>query len=178
VTINGVPAPLYYVSPTQINGQIPYETAAGSATAVIAVNGSAPAQISFSVVPASPSVLVYNGNHAVAVNQDGRVNAPTIPALPGDIEVLYLTGIGQAVPAVATGAGAPSVSPFAMVNYSASITLNGQPCQVFFLGLAPGFPALAQANFQIPTLPPGDYSLVVTVNGVSSDPVVLSVGSK
>src|SRR5262249_4845207 len=27
ITINGIPAPLYYVSPTQINGQVPFETA-------------------------------------------------------------------------------------------------------------------------------------------------------
>jgi uncharacterized protein (TIGR03437 family) len=176
VTINGVPAPLYFVSPTQINGQIPYETPVGSATAVITVNGSSPAQISFTVVPASPSILVYGGTHAVAVNQDGQVNATAVPARPSEIEVLYLTGIGQATPAVATGVGAPSVSPFSMVNYSASITLNGQPCETFFLGLAPGFPALAQANFRIPNLPPGDYPLVVTVNGVASDPATLTVG--
>jgi uncharacterized protein (TIGR03437 family) len=178
ILINGVLAPLYYISPTQINGQIPYETQAGTATATITVNGSSPAQIGFSVVPASPSILVYGNNQAVAVNQNGQVNAPDVPATVGDYEVLYLSGIGQSVPAVPTGAGAPSVSPFALINYPYSITLNGQPCTVVFMGLAPGYPALAQANFQVPNLPPGNYPLVVTVNGQASDPVTFSVKSK
>jgi len=179
ISINGVLAPLYYISPTQINGQIPYETQTGTATATITVNGSSPSQITFPVVPASPSVLVYGANNqAVAVNQNGQVNAPDAPATVGDYEVLYLSGIGQSNPPVATGAGAPSVSPFALVNYQASITVNGQPCTIVFMGLAPGFPALAQANFQVPNLPPGDYPLVVTVNGQASDPVTLSVKAK
>ncbi len=180
ILINGVLAPLYYISPTQINGQIPYETPTGSATMTITVNGSSPAQIGFTVVPASPSILSYGAdNHAVAVNQDQiTVNAPTSPATVGDYETLYITGIGQSSPPVATGAGAPAVSPFALVNYPNSITLNGQPCTVLFMGLAPGFPALAQANFVVPTLPPGDYPLVLTVNGQPSDPVTFSVKSR
>jgi len=178
ILINGVLAPLYYISPTQINGQIPYETQTGTATATITVNGSSPAQITFPVVPASPSVLVYGNNQAVAVNQNGQVNAPDAPATVGDYEVLYLSGIGQSNPPVATGAGAPGVEPLARVNYQASITLNSQPCTVVFMGLAPGYPALAQANFQVPNLPPGDYPLVVTVNGQASDPVTFSVKSK
>jgi uncharacterized protein (TIGR03437 family) len=180
VTINGVTAPLYYISPGQINGQIPYETPTGSATAVVTVNGSSPAQISFSVVPASPNVVVVDASfHAAALNQDNSINTSTNPAKPADFVQIYLSGIGQSTPPVATGDGAPSVAPFAMVKYSQSITLGGQPCNVVFFGLAPGFPALAQANFAVPNLPPGEYPLVVTVNGVASDPVsTLSVGSK
>ena len=178
VTINGVPAPLYYISPSQINGQVPYETPAGNATAVVAVNGSSPAQIGFNVAPASPGILAYDGTRAVAVNQDGSVNASNAGAAPGDYEVVYLSGIGQGSPVVATGAAAPAIAPFSLVNYSYSITLNGQPCQVLFLGHAPGFPALDQGNFIIPNLPPGDYPLVVTVNGQSSDPLTLTVRAK
>lgn len=182
VTINGVLAPLYYVSPTQINGQIPYETALGTATAMVTVNGSLAAQINFPVVAAQPDVLVQNGVTQQAVAQNASegysVNTPATPAHPGDVEILYLSGIGVSNPPLTTGASAPSSPPFALVNYPYQITLNGEPapaCIEDFMAYAPGYTALVQANFCLPTDLTGNLSLVVTVNGVSSSPVILSV---
>jgi uncharacterized protein (TIGR03437 family) len=60
--------------------------------------------------------------------------------------------------------------------YNPSITLAGQKATVYFLGYAPGIPALVQANFQIPSgLAPGDYPVVVMVNGESSTAATISV---
>ncbi len=176
ITINGVLAPLYYVSPSQINGQIPFETALGTATAVITTNGSLPAQITFPVVAAEPAILL-NGVQALAVNQDQvTLNSPATPAARGDIETLYLTGIGQTNPPASTGLPAPSQSPFAMVNYTYQITVNGQQTKVYYLGLAPGWTGLVQADFQIPSgLANGSYPVVVMVNGESSVPAQISV---
>jgi uncharacterized protein (TIGR03437 family) len=170
ISINGHLAPLYYVSKTQINGQIPFEVTTGTATLSIVSNGSAAVQTTFSVVPAEPDILVQGGGtQALAVNLNGTVNTPSAPAHAGDIEVLYLSGIGIPTLPVATGAASPSLAPFALANYPYSITLGAKTTTVYFLGYAPGFPALVQANFQIPTdLAPGDYQVVVTVNGESS----------
>jgi uncharacterized protein (TIGR03437 family) len=177
VTINGVLAPLYYVSPTQINGQIPFETALGTATAIVTTNGSAPAQVTFPVVAAEPAVIAQGStNQALAVNQNGSINTPSAPAAPGDIEVLYLTGIGQTNPAASTGVPAASTPPLNAVNYSYQITVNGQQTTVYYLGLAPGWTGLVQANFQIPTgLAAGSYPVVVTVNGESSVTTMITV---
>jgi uncharacterized protein (TIGR03437 family) len=181
VTINGVAAPLYYVSPTQINGQIPYETALGMATAIITVNGSLAAQINFPVVAAEPDVLAQNGTtQAVAQNasEGYSINSATSPAHPGDVEVVYLSGIGVSSPPVGTGAAAPSSAPLAVVNYPYQITLNGVPvpsCQYNFLGYAPGYTALVQADFCLPANLSGNLSLVITVNGQSSAPTILTV---
>jgi len=176
ISINGVYAPLYYVSPTQINGQIPFETAPGTATALIAVNGSQADQITFPVAAAQPDVLVQGGGtQAVAVNQTGAVNTASTPAHPGDEEVIYLSGIGIPSPTVPTGEPSPSSPPFAMANYPYSITLNGQQTRVDFLGYAPGFPALVQADFAIPAGLTGNLSLVVTVNGQPSAPTIITV---
>jgi len=181
VTVNGVAAPLYYVSPTQINGQIPYETAIGTATAIITVNGSLAAQINFPVVAAQPDVLTQNGGmQALAQNasEGYSINSPTTPAHPGDVEVVYLSGIGLSNPPLTTAESAPTSAPLAVVNYPYQITLNGQPaptCQYDFLGYAPGYTALVQADFCLPANLTGDLSLIVTVNGQSSVPTILSV---
>jgi uncharacterized protein (TIGR03437 family) len=181
VTINGVAAPLWYVSPTQINAQIPFETAIGTATAVVTVNGSPAGQINFPVVAAAPDVIPQGATmQATAQNasEGYSINSPTSPAHPGDVEVVWMSGIGQSNPPVATGAAAPSSPPLAVVNYPYQITLNGQAvpaCPYTFLGYAPGYTALVQANFCLPQNLTGDLSLVVTVNGQSSVPTVLSV---
>jgi uncharacterized protein (TIGR03437 family) len=92
--------------------------------------------------------------------------------------IIYLTGIGQPSVPVATGAPSPSSEPFGRVNYPSSITINGQTVpQVPYLGLAPGYPGLVQANIIVPTgLPPGDYPLVVTINGIASNSQLISIG--
>ncbi len=176
VTINGVLAPLYSMNANQINGQIPYETQTGPATAVITVNGSAPGLARFSVIPANPGILVFDGTRAVAVNADGQVNTASAPAAGDDIELLYLSGIGLPDQPVSTGAAAPSAEPLARAQYPYSITLDGQPVEVLYLGLAPGYPALAQANFRVPNLPPKDYALVVTINGIPSNSTLFTIG--
>jgi uncharacterized protein (TIGR03437 family) len=178
VTINGIAAPLYSVSPGQINGQIPFETGVGTATAIVANNGSPTAQITFPVVAAEPDIFEQTAvpHQALAVNQDSSINSPSTPAHPGDIEVLYLTGIGIPDQMIPTGAASPSTPPLAMVNYPYMITVNGEQTMVYYLGYAPGYPALVQANFKVPSdLAPGDYQLVVTVNGEASVPVTISV---
>ena len=44
-----------------------------------------------------------------------------------------------------------------------------------FLGLAPGFVGLAQANILLPNLPAGDYPLVIVVGGAMSTSAVISI---
>jgi uncharacterized protein (TIGR03437 family) len=178
ITINGVGAPLYFVMPGLVGGQVPYETATGTATASVTVNGSLPVQTTFQVATTSPALFVAaDGKHVVAVNySDGSLNAAE-PSPPGTLVILYLTGMGLPSVPVATGAPSPSTPPFGSVNYPYSITINGQPVQnVPYLGLAPGYPGLVQANIIVPSLPPGDYPLVVTINGVASNSQVFSIG--
>jgi uncharacterized protein (TIGR03437 family) len=56
------------------------------------------------------------------------------------------------------------------------VTVNGAGGSVSFAGLAPGYVALYQINFQVPpTAPNGDQSLSVSQNGVASNAAVLPV---
>ena len=105
-----------------MNGQIPYETAIGTATAVVQVTGLPPVEVKFTVAPANPGILLFGGNRAVAVNQNGAVNTSGTPAAPGDFEVVYFSGIGAPDQPVATGAGAPTAEPLARSKYPFSIT--------------------------------------------------------
>src|ERR1039458_7509249 len=180
VSVNGVNAPIFYASPSQINIQVPFETVPDSA--MIAVNSScgSSGQVQVQVAQAAPYILqtVTGQGEAQAIVQNYNastgqytLNGPDNPAKVGSLVVAYLIGIGPVSNPPADGAAAPttSVSP-STLTYSSTIggwttPLNNYP----FLGLAPGWVGLDQANLTVPVgLSTGQYSVVITVGGVSS----------
>jgi len=91
VSFNGVAAPLLYVSPTQINAQLPWEVSATGAVNVTVTNsGVASAPQSVQVAASAPGLYALEGR-AVAINPDGSLAAPdgsipgyvSHPATPG-----------------------------------------------------------------------------------------------
>ncbi|HTS61735.1 MAG TPA: SBBP repeat-containing protein [Candidatus Acidoferrales bacterium] len=177
VIIGGIRAPLSYASPTQINGQVPYELAPGNAALALHVDGVGDATATVSLTDVSPGIFQISPGRAVAQNQDYSINSPGTPARPGSYITVYLTGQGALDHPVATGAAAP-LDPLSRVLGAPVATIGGAAAQVVFCGLTPGFVGLAQANIQVPLLPPGDYPLVLTIGKGSSPPVTISVGSQ
>ena len=176
VAVNGRPAPLIYVSPGQINFQMPYETPPGSASIVTTTSGIASPSFSFTVLPSAPGLFLSGASHAIAQNQDGTLNDSSHAAAPATILVVYLTGQGPLDNAVVTGAAAPS-QPLSRATQPFSAMIGGQNAPIQFLGLTPGYVGLAQANIAVPTLSPGDYPLVITIAGVAGKAANVSVGA-
>jgi len=174
VSVDGVLAPLLYVSATQINFQVPSSTAAGDISLVVNGPGGASAAFTFNVTAEAPAFYQYGTNHALAQNQDGSLNGDSSPAAAGSVITAYLTGQGPVSNAVTDGTAAPD-SPLSYASATAAATIGPATATINFLGLAPGFAGFAQANIQIPALPTGDYPLVITVGGLVSASVVVSV---
>ena len=174
VLINGVAAPLAYVSPTQINAQVPYEIAPGPAQLTIQSNGTAADPVALTIRAAAPGIFVDASGHAAAVNQDGTLNQQATPAPAGSVISIYLTGQGAADPPVASGAAAPG-DPLSNAAAQTTATIGGVPAAVSFAGLAPGFVGLTQVNLQVPDLPGGDQPVVVTIGGVASNAATVSI---
>ncbi len=150
VLVNGRPAPLYFVSATQINAQVPFETEAGPAQVVVRRGGVSSRAATLVVQPAAPSLFALNGagfGPAIAVRA-GRLVGPDNPPAPGDVLVVYAAGLGPVEPAVASGAAGPS-GPLARVNRPQRAFTSGFPAAVQFAGLAPGFVGLFQINLQL-----------------------------
>jgi len=169
-TVNGQAAPLLYVSPTQINLQIPYEVGSGPAMLGIVNNGQV-AGFQFQVAPSAPAIYT-DGNGNLAGN-------PKVKA--GGVATLYLNGAGDVTPALATGALAPSLGPVVNITVFTpvlplSVTVGGIQAIVQFEGLAPQTAGTTQVNFYVPaSLSSGPQPVVVTVNGVASLPVNVTV---
>jgi uncharacterized protein (TIGR03437 family) len=173
VSVGGRTVPLTYVSPTQINFQLPYDTPLGTASLTVTANGVTSAAATVIVAATAPGVLTYGDNWAVVQNQDYSVNGPSNPAKAGSYVTLYGTGAGAVSPAVPTGAAA-SASP---LSYAANVTvsINGVPAVVSFAGLTPGNVGLLQVNLRIPALPSGAFPIQLTVGDVKSNAPSIAV---
>jgi uncharacterized protein (TIGR03437 family) len=175
VSVNGRNAPLLYVTPTQVNFQVPWETAVGNATIFVSVNGLMSNSVTAPVLTAAPGLFVIPPSRAVVQNSDFTLNGPDNPAKAGSTIIAYLTGSGPVSPAVASGARAPA-SPLSNVTSDKSATIGTTAATVSFAGLAPGFVGLLQMNIVVPTtLAAGDYPLTITIHSESSNTATISV---
>jgi uncharacterized protein (TIGR03437 family) len=174
VLVNGKTAPVLYVNSNQINFQIPWETAPGSATVAVSVNGLTSTKVNITVLAAAPG-LFFESSHAVVQNSDFSLNSPSNPAKVGGTIIAYLTGAGPVSNQPADGAAAGS-SPLSEVTSTVTASIGGQPATVSFAGLTPDFVGLWQANIVIPSgLAQGNLPLTVTVGGQTSNAANVSV---
>lgn len=177
VTVNGAAIPLLFVSPSQINAQLPFEVTPGTAAAVVSTASGASSPAAFNVTSSAVGLFQFPGtNRAIALNQDGSLNSAGNPEMRGNTIVAFLTGQGPVSPPVATGAAAPA-DPLSQVPGPFTATVGGVPAAVQFLGLTPGFVGLAQANIQIPPgAPVGDQiGMFLSVNGQAGNTATISI---
>jgi uncharacterized protein (TIGR03437 family) len=170
--INGIAAPLVYVSPDQINAIVPYEVAGSTQATIQVLYGDTPAPSwSMPVVTATPSVFTVSGSgvgQASAVNPDGSVNSASNPAARGTFVQIYATGGGQTAPAGSTGAVAAGP---ANLLATPVVQIGGVNAQVIYAGAAPGeADGVVQINVLIPAslTPGGALPVVISIDGVSS----------
>jgi uncharacterized protein (TIGR03437 family) len=174
VTINGVPAPVLYVSAHQVNAQVPFGILPGPATVVVRVTGVPSPAFTNTVQPAAPGIFTHAQGQAAVLNADGSVNTSANPAVVGTIVSLFLTGQGPVAQPVEDG-DAPAAGTAVSATLPASATIGGVPADVRYAGLAPLYPGLAQMNLQIPPLASGTYPVVVKIGGVASNAAQLTV---
>jgi len=177
VLFNGTPAPLIYVSATQINAIVPYEVA-GQNTVYMQVSyqGNPTNTVTLNVAATAPAVFTVDGSGAhggAILNQDSTLNTAANPAAAGTTVQIFATGEGVTNPPSVDGMvnNQPYPSPtFPVPAASVSVTIGGQPAAVKFAGTAPGGVAgFLQVNAVIPAgLPAGPEPIVLKIGDASS----------
>ncbi len=171
VTVNGVPAYIYYISPTQINILTAPAAISGSVPVQITNNGAVSAAFTVQAQAQAPSFFVFNGGpYVAAVHANGSLVGPpslypgyTTPAQPGETIVMYGNGFGPTSTAVVAGAESQSgaLSPLPV------ITIGGQTASVLFAGLVA--PGQFQFNVIVPlALGNADQPVTATYNGLTT----------
>jgi uncharacterized protein (TIGR03437 family) len=169
VTVNGVIAPLYYVSPSQLNIQIPYEAAANSTATVNINNNGKVTTRNVNLASAAPGIFV---------DQTGAP-VPSTSIARGKIGTLFITGAGSVTPQVSTGAAPSSGTPLASLprpTQNVTVTVGNVSAPTQFVGIPYGLVGVLQINYQVPVgIGIGTQPVVVTVGGAVSAPASLNV---
>jgi len=175
-------APLFYVSPTQINFQMPFEIGnATSVSLVLTTGGVSSSPLVVGVAPTAPGIFASTTGVAAALH--GLTNTsitPASPAKPGEIIVVYCAGLGAVSPSVLSGTAAPPAGPNSTANANVTASIGGTSAAVQFAGLAPGYVGLYQVNMVIPTTVAASATvpIVVTANNLTSKMATIPVAAQ
>ena len=187
VLVGGRPAPLLYVSPDQINLQVPFETELGTTALALdppdaldspralAVEGRRPA-VFLNPLQQDPCASLYpfywentpeRSPLPLALNADGTVNSCQNPAQPGTPATLFLTGVGATDPA--RGTGAVNAEPANTI--SLGVSLRPYIEQALATSLAGSISSVWKVEFVIPADVHGPFALLPTVDGIAATPI-------
>ncbi|HTS50963.1 MAG TPA: IPT/TIG domain-containing protein, partial [Bryobacteraceae bacterium] len=170
-TVNGVPAYVYYISPTQVNILTPPNAISGSVPVQVSDNGVISANFMVQAQAEAPSFFVFGGGpYVAATHANGSYLGPTslypgstTPAQPGETITMYANGFGSTSTPVVSGSETQSgtLSPMPM------ITIGGVAATVTFAGLV--FPGEFQFNVVVPpSLANGDQPTIAMYNGLTT----------
>jgi uncharacterized protein (TIGR03437 family) len=165
VRVNGRPAYVNFVSPTQINVIAPADTAAAG---TVAVEVATRQGNTIAVAPSqavNAALFAYTaGGRRFAAARFAADNTPVEtarPARPGDNIVLYGSGFGR----TDAPAGEVLTQPYPLLDAAqARASIGGVPARIQFIGLV--FAGVFQVNVQVPEgVNPGNQPVVIEVPG-------------
>ena len=159
-----------------MNVQVPWEYTSSEFVQVTVSRGGVPSvpvflQLSpprpgiFDVPGVGPIIVSLATAHLVNANQ---------PTQAGDVLLIYATGLGPVSSPVQTGAAAP-LTELSECVVPIQVILDGVARDVMFAGLAPGFVGVYQINFRVPGVSAGEHRLRISVAGVLSNEVSITV---
>ena len=178
VTVNGLAAYVYYISPSQINILTPPNLGNGAVQVAVTNNNIVSASFTVQAQSISPSFFVLSdGQHLAAEHANGTLIGPAslsvpgytfTPAQPGETVVLYANGFGATTPQVVNGSESQSGS----LSTNPTVTIGGTAAHVMFAGLIS--PGLFQFNVVVPlNTPGGDEPIIASYNGQTTQSAAL-----
>ena len=170
VLFNGMPAPLLYVGPNQIECIVPVNVVVGfSASFVLVTPQGTLNGATLSVVQDQPGIFYSGDGYASALNQDGTVNSASNPAPKGSIVSLFATGVA----APAHNTDGLVVSPSQIVpSEPLSVSSYGLPIEVDYSGDAPDQVwGVTQLNIRVPYS--GNFGLYIQTASATSPAVLI-----
>jgi uncharacterized protein (TIGR03437 family) len=180
VSIAGQAAFVDYVSPTQVNAELPSNIAtSGPLQLTVSNSNGASAAVNVTLNTTEPGLLAptsfkIGGNqYVVAQHSDGSYVLPvgaisgvtSSPAKPGETVVIYGVGFGSVIPNIPAGEIATDTN---QLSAPFEVLFGQTPAKLPYFGLAPSFVGLYQFNVTVPALAASDLTpLTFNLGGVT-----------
>jgi uncharacterized protein (TIGR03437 family) len=151
VIFGGIPANIYYASPTQINFLVPSNLLPTTFDVRVTMNALNGPSVRLQLAETAPGLFQLSPEFVVATRPDGSVITPENPAQPGDVIVLYATGLGPTSPRAEAGQIATTAARVTTPNFR--VLLEGVDVErdrAFYVGLTPYYAGLYQINLNLP----------------------------
>ena len=173
VKINGKIAPIYYISPTQVNVQAPTDDKTGT----VQVDVTSPygtASSTAMLQSYAPGFYTFRNHYIAAVHTDGTYVAPegyfgpsvpSRPAKPGDILLIFGTGFGPTTPPVPTGQVVNGAAPLSDISQM-RVCIAGTSANVLFGGIVAA--GQYQFNIVVPAMSDGDQTIIADIAGTAT----------
>jgi uncharacterized protein (TIGR03437 family) len=172
VLVGGISAYIYYVSPGQVNVLIPSLLTAGPVTVELLCDGIAGPAVQITLDQAAPALFQSDATTVIATHGNGPLVTTASPAVPGEVVVLYATGLGETAPEAVCGFLPEPAAPLADMS-DFGVLLNGaavDPHLIQYAGDAPGFAGLFQINLQLPANSPPNPEIQIGFPSYLSPP--------
>jgi len=166
VLINGDPAGLFSISPSQINLRAPDSLATPVVFIQVDNNGSLSNAIEVPVASTAPGVfsITQTGTgSALVTHADFSLVTPAAPARPGETVIVFAAGLGAVTEIPGSGLSA-------VTDPGLRVLFDAVPGEISFAGLVPGFAGLYQINVAVPEVASAaPVNLAVVTSGAVSD---------
>ena len=171
--------PLFFVSPNQINVQLPDDLAPGPQSVTVASPGQPNVQAGFSVVRNAPGLFpqVVNGqSFAVVLHEDGTQVTGDSPAQHGELLTVYGTGLGPVDHPRPEGFAIPQSPPYLLLD-SVTVQVGNAAIAADKAFAAPGQVGIDAVQFRLGDDAPTatTATLNVTINGQDSNTVLIQI---
>jgi uncharacterized protein (TIGR03437 family) len=185
VTFGNAQAPIFLVTPGQLNIQAPQLPASGTVSVQVTTgcgtaNPVTSNTVTVNVAAAAPEFF-YSSNSGTASNpiaaidpngggvgDPARLGAGFGLAYAGEVIQAFATGLGLTTPAFTPG----QLPPTGAQVSGLTVSIDGTPLSaaaIQYAGVAPMNAGLYQVNIALPaSLTPGDHTITMALNGVSS----------
>jgi uncharacterized protein (TIGR03437 family) len=167
----------HYVCATQINAIMPSDAPLGNVQITVAYNGVIGAAAAATVVNNAFGIMAVGSGPGIIQNYnsatDEPINAASKPAKPNQIEIIWGTGLGP----ISTPDNQPPAG--GQLPLPVQVWVGGKQANVQYSGRAPGFPAIDNIYFTVPSdVPLGCYIPVqVNAGGTWSNTSRLAISS-
>ncbi len=164
-------APLFFVSPGQVNYQLPPGTSAGPVTVRVHASDNQVSTAAFEIRQTSPAIftVAMSGTGAAAA-----LDGLTFTGAP--FAATQMNGGPNIIAFFGSGLGAEATDQDGNLAASVIATVDGALATVFYAGHAPGYTGLNQFNIGLPVgIGSGFHQIIVTRSGQTSNVVTIEI---